>query len=329
MGIMNCNFLICLASVSTLSFATNSKAQNAAPFELKIERFERRAVMPRDVAAGYDMQLAVILNYVGTAPKWWERHSRDSSALSGKAKLFYEADEQARPVLSKPDYRNEVQNWTPDWNPETQRYEVRYLLHLSEVARSKERIVLRDKISFSDFNGSPIKSGSPQNSTVAFSYGVRASEGVVAAPEVNRDPKIDLIRVEIEKFDRPQTDGLDDNKYDTVVRFSFHDRNAAAPHIGSSGYPVLVDEKGEPIPTEYNWSPSVVVENFGKTDMSYSDRFVLSAIPQSQPNIFIDTQLSLHGDWPIRLHIPLRRNGHDLSGELSQSQYTATPAQRH
>lgn len=307
-----------VARVSTV------KAQNAAPFQLKIERFERRAVMPRDVAAGHDTQIAVILNCTGTPPIWWKKHNRNSSALWGDARLFTENSGELRPVPVGPSYKDEVQNWTPSWNPKIQRYEARYLLGLSDIARSKERIVLRGKISLSNFGNSPIKSGSPQNSTVAFSYGVRASGGVIAPPRVSRDPKLDVTRIEIEKLAQPQFDAFGNYKHDTIVRLTFRDRNTMAPQIEAGGYPTLMDEKGERIPLKYQWFPSGGAENMGQPKLSYYYRFLLAAIPKSQPNIFIEMQWSPHGDWPLHLRIPLRRNGRDLSGELGRLQYAAT-----
>ena len=324
---MNPKHLVWLWAAIAVAWAAQAKAQTAVeapPFRLKIERFERRPVTTEDVAQGYDTQIVVVLGYRGTAPVWWSDHSvYSSSLLWGVAKLFYRGDENLRPVPVGSSYRDEVAGWTPVWNPVTRQHEARYLFRLSGLPPSKENIVLRGTISVSDFSRSQVK-GESEESSVSFSYGVRSSGQIVAPPKVSHDPKVDVTRVEIEKLATPRSDDASSGKHDTIVRLFFRDRNASAPTDQLvPGYPKLVDEKGRQIPLKYRWFPVVGSGDSAQAPVTFS--FLLRAIPATEPNIFIDTTWSLHADWPLHLHIPLRRDGRDLSGQLAPSQYIAAP----
>ncbi len=328
---MKLNYLVLQLSIFAIAPAFQAHAQPVAtpPFRLKIEKFERRSVTANDVAEGYETQLVAVLGGEGTPPDWWDDHSFYSSSLIwGTSKLFYQSAEKSRPVPVGKSFPDKVSNWTPVWNAFTRQHEARYLFNLSDLPPSKERIVLRGKISLSDFSRSKIESGSPQDSVVSFAYGVRGSGQIVAPIRVSRDPKVDITRVKIEKLDAPQFENS--HKYDTLVRILVHDRNSAAPYVSlQPGYPKLVDEKGRQIPLKYHWFP---VSDMGKSQppqLAPEFRFLLSAIPATQKNIYIDTIWSPHDDWPLHLRIPLRRNGRDLSGLLDPSQYTAAPAQGH
>ncbi len=327
---MNLKYLFLFWGLIGLAFAPQATAQSAIAkpsFRLRIEKFERRPVTAQDVSEGHDSQIVVVLGYKGTAPTWWSDHSvYSSSMLWGDAKLFYQGDGKSRPVPVGKSFRDEVASWTPVWNPVTRQHEARYLFKLSDLSPSKERIVLRGKISVSDFSRSQIKSNSSRDSAISFSYGVRGSGQTIAPPQISHDPKVDVNRVEIEKLAAPQSAGISNYKRDIIVRLFVRDRNASAPFSQlEPAYPRLVDEKGQQIPLKYNWFPLVSMEESKPPQITTTFSFLLSAIPSTEPNIFMETTWSPHNDWPIYLHIPLRQNGRDLSGLLTSSQYKATP----
>ena len=301
---------VAIAGIAQFSAQT---AIAAPSFRLKIERFERRPVTAEDIAQGYHSQIVVVLGGEGTAPAWWSEHSvYSSSLLWGVAKLVYQGKGTGRPVPIGPSYRDEVASWTPVWNPITRQHEARYLFKLSDLPSSKEEVVLRGTISLSDFSRSQIKSDSPENSSVSFSYGVRSSGQIIAPPQVSRDPKVDVTRIKIQKLAEPQFDGIGEYKHDTIVRIFYRDRNASAPTYQLlPGYPRLVDEKGGQIPQKFNWFPLVGTDDANSSQTAFHFSFLLRAIPMTQRYIFLETTWSPHQDWPLHFLIPLRRNGRD------------------
>lgn len=280
-------------------------------FHLVIEKIETRPLSAKDAAEGYDTEVVAILNYVGPKAEWWGKQSGGVGDASSKARLFYEADGESKPVKMPPSFKEEpsIFYWRPSWKSQSARYEARFFLPLSKLPPRPEKTVLRGKIFIEDGSVYPHITLSE---SVPFAYTVREAKQLIPAPPVSRAPLLRVVKTHINRPNAAQQKL--NGGYDTMVHVHLEDFGPMETTGSAIGGYYIVDEQGTTLHNSGGSSSGSDTSNPRRPVLKFDCG--LQALRRAQRNLFAKMKFSRGDRWPLIVKVPLRLNGKDLKGEV-------------
>jgi hypothetical protein len=282
------------------------QARQNGPFELIIEKVEKRLIPAQDAFDGYDTQVVATLSHKGKKPAWWGTISSNYADNTGPAHLFRVQNDKARQT------RGDVLYWRPGFLQKTNKYEARFLLKLRQIPRTDDKIVLRANVAIEDASLPVNKAISP---IVPLNFVARKPRQIISMPAVSRDPQVTIRKIEIKKLSAATQKAIGGK--DTEVQVHVFDAGADADNTNNNiglYTPELVDDKGRVISPDKSWNSNISTKEGSGAERILVYELRLKSVSPKKRNVIYESKVSCGRRWPLSFRVPLRRKGRDLSG---------------
>lgn len=304
------------------------QARQNGPFELIIEKVQKRPIPAQDAFDGYDTYVTATLGHKGKKPAWWGKISGNYTDNTGPAHLFRVRNDKAAQM------KDDVYYWRPGFLQKTDKYEARFLLKLRQIPRTDDKIVLRANVAVEDA-GWPGKAISP---IVPLNFVVRKPRQIISMPAVSRDPQVTIRKIEIRKlgaatqkaigggYAEVQVHLLDrgnDGSNTTNNSIGLYTSKQIIIYGGAAGTtnnsiglytPKLVDDKGRVISPDNSLNSHISIREGPGRQLLLVYKLRLKAVSPKERTVIYESKVSCGRRWPLSFRVPLRRNGRDLTG---------------
>ncbi|HEY0076208.1 MAG TPA: hypothetical protein VGB77_19050 [Abditibacteriaceae bacterium] len=293
------------------------QARQNGPFELIIEKVEKRLIPAQDAFDGYDTYVIATLGHKGKTPAWWGKISGDYTHNTGSAHLFRVQNNKATQM------RDDVYYWRPSFLQKTNKYEARFLLKLRQIPRTDDKIVLRANVAIEDARW-PGKAISP---IVPLNFVVRQPRQIISMPAVSRDPQVTIRKIEIKKLNPARQNAISSEYAEVQVHLldMGNDGSNATNNSISVYTPKLVDDKGRVISPDKSWNSHISTKEGPGRQRILVYKLRLKAFSPKERTVIYESKVSCGRRWPLSFRVPLRRNGQDLSGIVTALPERSSP----